>query len=1081
MNASSQRGQITTFYSYKGGMGRTMLLANVAWILASAGKRVLMIDWDLEAPGLHHYFHPFLIDPRLEATDGLIDMVVAYSQEAVTPEEQGGGAWIDRAAEVGRFIAGINYTFPENGLLHLLPAGKQNASFSVRVNTFHWDDFYERLNGGAFLELVKKKLQNDCDYDHILIDSRTGVSDTSGICTVQMPERIVVCFTASEQSIRGSATVAASVWAQWERLQALTRDEQTKAGGHHRIFPILTRVEASEKDKLDAARAYVRQVFGYLRYLSEEYWNKAEVNYWSFYAFEEVLAVFGDRFRTESSLLAACEYVVSLITDGAISDFALPEPAERERILAAYERRAAREVATQSPTGPQLFPGGAPATKVPLAFPGKVYALSNIPLAVPLHFVGRDESLAAIETAMKGKRGRVAITALHGLRGVGKTVLAAAYADAHRDDYRATWWIRAQTESTMRADIVALGIRLGWVAADDKEEPALAVVMERLRHEGEGILLIFDDAIDAQALKPYLPLGGVARVLITSNARDWRSVSEPVEIRVWPTNVGADFLIARTGRSGERSQAEALSKALGGLPLAHEQAAAYCDRLDISLAEYRKRFEAMPMRLLDDTRHAPLEHDGVTVAKSFALAIEEAAKLNRTAEPLVVHAALLAPEPIPLFLFAEGREKLGASLAESLADDGLDESIAALRTFALIDRESIMDERDPSITTDCIRLHRLVREVAAARPEADARAKLRCTLAAAMAAVYPTDGYSNPAAWSRCALLTPHLIAICETEIADTAVERAVLLNRAGSYFHGRAAYSAARPLFERALVILENERGPEHPATASVLNNLALLLQDQGDLAAARPLLERALGILEKALGREHPDTARGLNNLGVLLRAQGDLASARPLFERALAIYERALGPEHPDTARALNDLGVLLRAQGDLVAARPLFERALAIYERALGPEHRYRAQGLNNLAVLLEAQGDIAAARPLFERALAIREKVLGPEHPETARSLNDLGRALEVQGDLAAARPLFERALAIREKVLGPEHLDTARSLNDLAHELKEQGDLAAARPLFERALAIYEKTLGPTHRDTAIVRKNLANLPSRTG
>jgi hypothetical protein len=53
----------------------------------------------------------------------------------------------------------------------------------------------------------------------------------------------------------------------------------------------------------------------------------------------------------------------------------------------------------------------------------------------------------------------VAITALHGLRGVGKTTLAAAYAEAHRGHYRATWWIRAQAESTMRADLVALGIR----------------------------------------------------------------------------------------------------------------------------------------------------------------------------------------------------------------------------------------------------------------------------------------------------------------------------------------------------------------------------------------------------------------------------------------------------------------------------------------------------------------------------------------------------------------------------------------------------------------------------------------------
>jgi hypothetical protein len=153
-----------------------------------------------------------------------------------------------------------------------------------------------------------------------------------------------------------------------------------------------------------------------------------------------------------------------------------------------------------------------------------VYAATNIPIRVPTHFMGRDDVLVAIEAGLGRYEGRVAITALHGLRGVGKTTLAAAYAERHRGDYHATWWIRAQSEPTMRADLVALGVRLGWVAPDEKkEEPALAAIVERLQHEGEGILLIFDNAIDADALKPYLPRGGAARVLLTSNAHTWRA------------------------------------------------------------------------------------------------------------------------------------------------------------------------------------------------------------------------------------------------------------------------------------------------------------------------------------------------------------------------------------------------------------------------------------------------------------------------------------------------------------------------------------------------------------------------------
>ena len=71
-------GTIVTFYSFKGGTGRTMALANVAWILASNGKRVLAMDWDLEAPGLHRYFAPFLGDPELRSTPGVIDLIRGF-------------------------------------------------------------------------------------------------------------------------------------------------------------------------------------------------------------------------------------------------------------------------------------------------------------------------------------------------------------------------------------------------------------------------------------------------------------------------------------------------------------------------------------------------------------------------------------------------------------------------------------------------------------------------------------------------------------------------------------------------------------------------------------------------------------------------------------------------------------------------------------------------------------------------------------------------------------------------------------------------------------------------------------------
>ena len=751
--------------------------------------------------------------------------------------------------------------------------------------------------------------------------------------------------------------------------------------------------------------------------------------------------------------------------------------------------KAFLEPARKPPRGP--FPGGTklsigPTTVGPM-FPGKI-ALSNVPIRVPLHFLGRDDALAAIDTALAGDGSRVAITALYGLRGVGKTTLAAAYAELHRGDYLATWWIRAQTEPTMRSDLVGLGIRLGWVGTDEKEEPAIAVVMDRLRQEGEGVLLIFDNAMDADAIKPYLPPGGKSRILVTSNAHAWRGIAAPIEIRLWPKQIGADYLVARTGREKERAAAEALSEALAGLPLAHEQVAAYCERLDISLAEYRKRFEAAPTRLLDDQRHAPAEyHDRLTVTKTFALAIEEAAKRHPAAEPLIVHAALLAPEPIPLSLFNDAREKFGEPLTSALANDGLDEIVATLRAFALVDRERIVDERDPAITTDTIRLHRLVRRVAAGRCEGQALEDTRRALVEALAVAYPPEDFvfTEPSTWPLAQRFDGHALALVgrEAELPSGAeVSAGDLLNRLGQYRHGAlGSYVQARPLYERALAIREKALGPEHPHTANSLNNLAVLLKDQGDFAGARPLFERALAIKEKALGPEHPDTATTLDNLAYLLRDQGDLAGARPLFERALAIREKALGPEHPHTAMSLNNLAGLLQAQGDFAGAQPLHERALAIREKALGPEHPNTASSLGNLANLLEAQGDFAGARPLFERALAIYEKALGPEHPHTATTLNNLANLLQHQGDLAGARPLYERALAIYEKALGPEHPHTANSLNNLAVLLKDQGDFAGARPLYERALAIHEKALGPEHPRTSASLSNLASLLRDSG
>jgi formylglycine-generating enzyme required for sulfatase activity/cellulose biosynthesis protein BcsQ len=333
------RGKIVTFYSYKGGTGRSMALANVAWILASAGKRVLMLDWDLEAPGLHRYFAPFLVDPDLEATEGIIDFVREFALEVKTPggaTEAGDG--LGRFTEITRYAVGIDWDFPGEGALDLVPAGRQDSDYAARVNLFNWSHFYQHLGGGSFWEEVKRVVRDK--YDYVLIDSRTGVSDTAGICTVQLPDVLIVCFTLNRQNIEGAAAVAASV-----------REQRDRTG--LQILPVPMRVELGEKVKLDRSREYAHGRFaGFLDDLPEDrregYWSDVEIVYYQYYAYEEILATFGDRPGSSISILASLERLTGYLSGGEIDRLAAPSEFDRQAVLVRYSLRPGSDTPAES-------------------------------------------------------------------------------------------------------------------------------------------------------------------------------------------------------------------------------------------------------------------------------------------------------------------------------------------------------------------------------------------------------------------------------------------------------------------------------------------------------------------------------------------------------------------------------------------------------------------------------------------------------------------------------------------------------------------------------------------------------------
>ncbi len=181
-------GAVVTFYSYKGGVGRSFMLANVGAVLAEWGYHVVCVDWDLEAPGLSHYFRPWLDQHE---PYGLVEFIKEISTSERVPNSR-------------RLRAPVN--LPRiKGQLHLVRAGIQDDSYTRRMQEIDWAGLYERHNLGLTIESLRAEWINQ--YDFVLVDSRTGITDIGGICTVQLPDILVFMFTANEQSLDGAIDV----------------------------------------------------------------------------------------------------------------------------------------------------------------------------------------------------------------------------------------------------------------------------------------------------------------------------------------------------------------------------------------------------------------------------------------------------------------------------------------------------------------------------------------------------------------------------------------------------------------------------------------------------------------------------------------------------------------------------------------------------------------------------------------------------------------------------------------------------------------------------------------------------------
>jgi hypothetical protein len=318
-------GQIVTFYSYKGGTGRSMALANVAWVLASNRQKVLVIDWDLEAPGLHRYFRPFLADKELTEPEskGLIEFVRNYAVLAATPPAEGtrSGKWYEPHAQIWKWATPLRWprgpilNLDNRGEIQFVPAGRQGPDYAERINTFDWSALYQAHGGDRFFQSVREQAKREFDY--VLIDSRTGVSDTSGICTIQMPDILVACYTYNIQSIMGASDIARRVLNKRPGLA---------------VFPVAMRVEFTETDSLIPMRKLARERFGDLVAATnrEQYFDKTEVPYYPKYSFFERLAAFEEFPNAKGSINPDVRHLAFLITGSEMVQAPIEEGRRRD-------------------------------------------------------------------------------------------------------------------------------------------------------------------------------------------------------------------------------------------------------------------------------------------------------------------------------------------------------------------------------------------------------------------------------------------------------------------------------------------------------------------------------------------------------------------------------------------------------------------------------------------------------------------------------------------------------------------------------------------------------------------------------
>ena len=185
---------VTTFYAFKGGVGRTTALINVAVDLAQRGRRVLIVDFDLEAPGLDTF--GLGLSPR--TSRGIVEYVVDYLA-------------MDHAPDLERYLSEANGIGDSGGKLWMMPAGRRSTSYAATLGRINWKDLYAQHDGFLLFENLKQQWRQVVNPDHVLLDCSAGYTDAGGICTRQLPDTVFVFLVPDAQNSQGLKKIVTDI------------------------------------------------------------------------------------------------------------------------------------------------------------------------------------------------------------------------------------------------------------------------------------------------------------------------------------------------------------------------------------------------------------------------------------------------------------------------------------------------------------------------------------------------------------------------------------------------------------------------------------------------------------------------------------------------------------------------------------------------------------------------------------------------------------------------------------------------------------------------------------------------------